>query len=286
MTSTESPSRNELLELAPLDALGLLDEFEEHRFDTGFAEAPSEVQSEVRDLQAAVAAEFGSAAADTPDRALRYRVLASLSAAIEADDASCAPIAAIGDPTAYRRRTTTDAASEHDSIIIADAVRRDRAARSSLIWRAAALTLGCGLLVVLYFANNLADTTRDLARLAFSNEVRLDLRERVGFSYLNYLDSSTAQVISLAGTAGDGAGVLFIEGKNGTALFVAFDLPQAGGPFTLVAIDKATGVSIELATVAIAQQFTAIEFAMGSVAVGSTFRLLDGSGGIVLATTV
>ena len=285
MTSSESLGRSELLELAPLEALGLLDDIEERRFDIGYSEASTAIQSEVQDLQAAVAAEFGSASKDGPDRSLRYRVLASLSAAIDADDTACAPIAAIGDPTAYRRspnQTTTELHAD----AVANAVRVDRAARSAMLWRAAALTFGCGLLVVLFFANNLAQTTRDLAHLALSNEVRLELRERVGFTYLSYLDSSTAEVVALGGTTGDGAGVLFIEVKNNSGLFVAFDLPESEGPFTLVAVDPTSGVRTQLATVANAGQFAAMEFALSNQTAGSVFEVLNAEGDVVLRTSV
>ena len=286
MTSSESISRNELLELAPLEALGLLDDIEERRFDIGFAEATSAVQSEIHDLQAAVAAEFGSASKDAPDRALRYRVLASLSAAIDAEDTHCAPIAAIGNPTAFRRTEHSSNPETTQANVVADAVRRDRASRSALLWRAAALTFGCGLLVVLFFANNLAQTTRDLAHLALSNEVRTELRDRVGFTYLSYLDSSTAQAVSLAGSAGDGAGVLFIETKNNSALFVAFDLPQSEGPYSLVAFDPATDELTQLATITSTQQFAALEVDLGSVTAGSAFQVLNAAGDVVLSTRV
>lgn len=286
MTSSESLGRSELLELAPLEALGLLDDIEERRFDIGYHEATSVVQSEVQDLQAAVAAEFGSASKDAPDRALRYRVLASLSAAIDADDTACAPIAAIGDPTAYRRSPPLQGVSNAQAEAVANAVRVDRAARSSTLWRAAALTFGCGLLVTLFFANNLAQTTRDLAHLALSNEVRLELRDRVGFTYLSYLDSSTAEVVALGGTAGDGAGVLFIEVKNNSGLFVAFHLPESEGPYTLVAVDPSSGERTQLATVANAGQFAAMEFSLSNHTAGSDFEVLNAAGEVILRTSL
>ena len=291
MTTCEFPSRDELLELAPLEALGLLDEFEEHRFDQGFATATPAVQGEVRDLQAAVAAEFGSASQDVPDRALRYRVLAAISAAVESDNESLAPIAAIGNHTDFQRRLER-LASQHSSAgteTVADAVRRDRAARSSLLWRAAALTLGCGLLVTLYFTNRLSETTRDLAHLALSNQNRIELqeglREQVGPTYVSYLDSSTAVVYSMAGTPKNGAGLLFVEPMNKTGLFIAFDVPQDLGPFTLVAVDPTSETRITLATITNAQQLAAVEIDLTGVT-GRQFDLVDASGEIVLTTTV
>lgn len=291
MTTCEFPSRDELLELAPLEALGLLDTYEEHQFDQGFASAPPSVQDEVRDLQAAVAAEFGSACQDAPDRALRYRVLAALSDAVESDDEALAPIAAIGNHSEFQRRLerlASQRTSPEGSETVADAVRRDRAARSSLLWRAAALTLGCGLLVTLYFTNRLSETTRDLAHLALSNQNRIQLqdglRSQVGPTYVTYLDSTSAVVYSMGGTPEDGAGLLFVEPLNKTGLFIAFDVPQDRGPFTLVAVDPTTEVKITLATITNAQQIAAVEIDLAGIA-GKKFQLVDAAGEIVLTTT-
>ena len=289
MTTCEFLSREELLELAPLEALGLLDSVEEHQFDKGFQAAAPSVQDEVRDLQAAVAAEFGSVSADQPDRALRFRVLAALSAAVESDDAAVAPIAAIGNPASFQRRldeaATRSLQSDHH---VADAVRRDRAARSSMLWRAAALALGSGLLVTLFFANRLSDTARDLAHLALSNQNRIalqdDLRDQVGPTYASYLDSTSAVVHSMVGTPGLGAGVFFVEPLNQTGLFIAFDVPEDRGPFTLVAIDEATNTRVALATITSNQQLAAVEVDLAGYT-GNRFELVDASGVTVLSTT-
>ena len=288
MTTCEFLSREELLELAPLEALGLLDAVEEHQFDKGFQAAAPSVQDEIRDLQAAVAAEFGSVSGDAPDRALRFRVLAALSAAVESDDQSVAPIAAIGNPASFQRRLEDAASREFTSEqAVADAVRRDRAARSSLLWRAAALALGTGLLVTIFFANRLSDTARDLAHLALSNQNRIELQEalraQVGPTFASYLDSTSAVAYAMAGTPDQGAGVLFVEPLNDTGLFIAFDVPEDGGPYTLVAVDPSTSVKVTLAVITNHQQLAAVEVNLAGVA-GKEFELIDASGKVVLST--
>ncbi len=50
-------TREELIELAALDALGLLDEYESALFTRSFHHAPAAVQKEIKDLQAAVTAD-------------------------------------------------------------------------------------------------------------------------------------------------------------------------------------------------------------------------------------
>ena len=290
MTTSEFSSCEELKELAPLEALGLLDAVEELQFDKCFEAAPSSVQDEIRDLQAAVAAEFGSAAQDGPDRALRFRVLAAISAAVDSDEGPTAPIAAIGNHASFQRRLERlgDQPSTLSEQAVADAVRRDRATRSSLLWRAAALTLGCGLLVTLYFTNRLSDTARDLAHLALSNQNRIELedglRDQVGLTYVSYLDSTTAVVYSMAGAPSDGAGVLFVEPLNKTGLFIAFDIPEDRGPYTLVAVDPTTNTRVTLATIANHQQLAAVEINLAGVS-GRQFELIDASGTRVMLTT-
>ncbi len=55
MTSPAPMSREELLELAALDALGLLDEYEAALYTRSFHHAPAAVQDEIKDLQATFA---------------------------------------------------------------------------------------------------------------------------------------------------------------------------------------------------------------------------------------
>ena len=67
MTSQTLLSREELLELAALDAFGLLDEYEAAIFSRSFHHAPAAVQDEVRQLQAEIAADPSLLPAVDPD---------------------------------------------------------------------------------------------------------------------------------------------------------------------------------------------------------------------------
>ena len=286
MTIGDLPNREELLEIAPLEALGLLDEVEERRFTLGFDAATTSVQDEVRDLQAAVAVEFGSVGGDTPDRALRYRVLAAMSAAVEADDVSCAPIASIGSSASQRLavapRETSIGASM--SSLNDDTNRRERDTRSSTLWRAAALALGSGLLVTLYFTNQLSLTARNLAQLALLDLNKSDLREQVGPSYAKFIESGTAVAVSFGGASGSGAAVMFIEPSSNEGLFLAFDLGEDTGPFRLVARDEVSGEVIDLAVLDNFSELAAVQIDLTNVPLGSTFALLDMAGRDILVS--
>ena len=286
MTIGDMPNREELLEIAPLEALGLLDEVEARRFTLGFDAATNGVQDEIRDLQAAVAVEFGSVGGDTPDRALRYRVLAAMSAAVEADDVSCAPIASIGSPGAMRPAVPARDAGLDVSIgdLNGNANRRERDTRSSTLWRAAALALGSGLLVTLYFTNQLSLTARNLAQLALLDLNKSDLREQVGPSYAKFIESGTAVAVSLGGASGSGAAVMFVEPSTNEGLFLAFDLGEDTGPFRLVARDQASGEVMELAVLDNFSELAAVQVDLTNVPLGSTFALVDMTGREILVS--
>ena len=67
MTSSEPMTQRELLELAALDALGLLDEFEAAYYTRSFHDAPATVQDEIKRLQAELATDQRLLPGDEPD---------------------------------------------------------------------------------------------------------------------------------------------------------------------------------------------------------------------------
>ena len=287
MTSSVETSREELLELAPLEALGLLDEVDERRFDISFNEAAPNVQDEVRDLQAAVAAEFGSAGSESPDRSLRYRVLAALSAAVEEDDEQCAPIAAIGTPRAFQRNVIAEASSKEPEEIdpkLAEAIRRERYARSSLIWRAASIALGCGLLVTLYFTNQISQNSQELVELALGNSNSMELREQIGPTYEEFVNSSTSVVHSMASVdpaTVSGGITVFIEPKKELGLLLGFSLALGTGPYELVAVNPATQTETVLMAFTSRQAIAAVGFSTKGIGLGSIYEVRAPDGSVV-----
>ncbi|MFZ9916151.1 MAG: hypothetical protein ACO3IB_12575, partial [Phycisphaerales bacterium] len=96
MHGSEEPTRDELLELATLEALGQLDEVEEARLDRAFRAASPSLQDEIRELQLRVATDPALRSSEPPPSSLRLRTLARVAHAIEEDAAAAAPIATIG----------------------------------------------------------------------------------------------------------------------------------------------------------------------------------------------
>ena len=83
MTSVEPMTQRQLLELASLDALGLLDDIESTAYTRSFHHAPATVQDEVLRLQAEIASEHLLLPGEEPDPQLRERVLRAVADAIE-----------------------------------------------------------------------------------------------------------------------------------------------------------------------------------------------------------
>lgn len=98
MTSPDPMTRDELLELAPLDAFGLLDDYEAAMFNRSFHHAPVAVQAEIMHIQAELAEASTLLSGDEPRPLLRQKVLVRLQDEIEEANEQLQPLAQIGNP--------------------------------------------------------------------------------------------------------------------------------------------------------------------------------------------
>ena len=173
MSEGLSISREELLELAVADAIGVLDEVDTARFERAFSSAAPSLQAEVRVAQDRVALDRMLLVDEQPPASLRLKTLARVAAAIELEAAGAAPIAMIGPArghTADRAVAGAVAVSDNSPREFIDhesreAIVREILERSAMerrppqhLWRAAALFLFAALVVALYF---LAGGTQD-----------------------------------------------------------------------------------------------------------------------------
>ena len=149
MTAATSMTIKELLELAALDAFGLLDEYEGALYTESFHHAPATVQDDIKRLQAQIASDESLLPIDEPDPALRDRVLAAVAKAIEADSSKLAPLATIGRP----RRTAPETAQRVLSA-------------SGQFWRAASFVLAGTLLATAYLWSDSYRASQQIATLA------------------------------------------------------------------------------------------------------------------------
>jgi len=132
----------ELIELAALEALGLLDESEQAEFDRAFRSAPAALRAQLRAEQARVAELDQMLPNVDPPDDLRERVIGAVRDAVEAEAAGTA-------------RSVV-----HRPGRVVPRVSRSR--RVSPLWRAAAIGLSVAVLVLGILANQLLDRNRQL----------------------------------------------------------------------------------------------------------------------------
>lgn len=209
MNSPNLLDRSELLELAALDVCGMLDEYESALFTRSFHHAPAAVQREIIDLQAELASDTTLLPEESPDPALRRRVLDAVSRAIEKEQTELAPLATIGH---------TGAALPSGRVITSN-----RNESSAPLWRAAAFTLAASLLVVTFFWISTNRDAHRIAMIAIDNEMQDQFEQEFGPTFGKLvLEDDTQRVALRAPNNGLERGTLLINGE-GDLGYLAFD---------------------------------------------------------------
>ena len=103
---TVPPTRDELLELAELDALGALDTVEQARFERGLRDASPALRAELHAIQDAAVLDPIGLCDEEPEAGLKYKVMARIADAVTESESELAPIASIGRPAAAQRPAT------------------------------------------------------------------------------------------------------------------------------------------------------------------------------------
>lgn len=94
--TNEIHNYKQLIELAVLDAHGLLEPIESDLFDRSFHDAPASIQDEIIQMQRAFALDESLLPSDKPPASLKKRVLRSVSEAADKEARRLAPLALIG----------------------------------------------------------------------------------------------------------------------------------------------------------------------------------------------
>jgi hypothetical protein len=223
MTSPTPMTREELLELAALDAFGLLDEYEAALYTRSFHHAPVAVQNEIKELQAAFAHEASLLPDVEPDPALRQRVLDAVARAIEAESMELAPLAMIGRPDRARNGTAG----------------RMGLGAATPVWRAAAFALAAALLVVAYFAGQFLERNNQMTGYVIGLLTHDQIEEAIKPNFRDFLaDPSCAMHVLQPSADGiDAVAAVFVNERTGEAFFFALRLPVQSDPFVLRATD-------------------------------------------------
>lgn len=232
MNSPELLRREELIEQASLDALGLLDAFEAAHYAKSFHAAPASVQEEIRLLQAEIATDASLLSDEEPPAGLRGRVMGAVMDSIEHETRELQPIATIGS----RARRVAAAGATTTATDIAGVFRDERMhlqyrsmQRSVAVWRAASVALAASLLGSFLWLNVITHDAMSIAQLAQGQATQAQLIEMLGSDYATFSTDKTMRIRSLAALAGEqGAAILYCDPKNGDGYLVGFGLAQVG----------------------------------------------------------
>lgn len=307
-------TRDELIELAPLDAFGLLDDYEAALFNRSFHHAPASVQAEILAIQAELAENPAFLASDEPRPLLRQKVLLRVTEEIEEAAEQLKPLAHIGaavgasgsalaPPAIIGIARHADAGFAGDSLdgsmqpTAQDEAMRELVAeirarsggiatkdRGTPYWRAASYFLAAGLVVSLYFLARTMRTAELVAQLAQNQVINEQLKELVpnlnDFAYRDsHIRGMTSTTLAVNATA-----TLYIDVEHQRALVLALGLSESKGPFTLRAVDERGNATV-LAS------FEATRPVVGLVAENlpadllvRKLELLDGEGRVILRT--
>jgi len=264
-------TREELFELAALDAYGLLDEYEAALFTRSFHHASATVQHELRELQASIAANPVLVPDVEPRESLRIKVLESVAARIEAESAKLAPLATIGSLRAQ--------AGHSDGRVVLGA--------SGQFWRAASFLLAASVLVVLYFSVEFYQQSKKLTAAVIDGYTDVQIEEIIGPAFSAFANDPSCVRIdlrSIEGSRGQHAVVYINEDTNESFLFV-LGLP-AHQEYTLAAFaeddtdglkqvfharDAVSGVNLGELSAAFVASLSAL-----------TWEIADGSGAVLL----
>lgn len=214
-------STRDLIELAALDALGMLEPDDQAEFERAFREAPVSVRAHVRAEQARIADLVQVDAEPSPD--LRERVIAAVSAAVEAE--------VVGGARAV----------VHHPGRVVPKVSRIR--RVSPLWRAAAIGLSVAVVVLGVVANQLQQKNHQLG----DQVIVSDYFNVVGTRYLadTLFNASTQRTIFQPTVTRQGPGftaqaVLLSDPDWKKSRFICQGLTVAGRPgnFQLCEVDE------------------------------------------------
>jgi hypothetical protein len=274
-------SREDLLELAALDAFSLLDDYEAALFTRSFHHAPAAVQDEIKEAQAEYAADEALLPDADPTPSLKARVLRAVAGAIEEESVELAPLATIG-----RRRPER-----------ADVVARIGGGSGGTYWRAASFVLAAIALISTYFGLQAHTQNKALTDFAIGRDVEEGMDAAIGHNAMSIVldDSSMRVALRPAGEAGSDATAYVVvrevvdpagEGSFEAILMTEF-LP-AGGTYT---ISARSGENTEFDRVFTTSDLIAgvpleLDATVAAAVTSLTWEITDASGQLLLTSQV
>ncbi|MCB9847854.1 MAG: hypothetical protein H6814_05515 [Phycisphaeraceae bacterium] len=208
---------HEILELARLDAMGMLDEDERVVFEQAFRHASPALQDQIRREQNRLT-DIGDLLPDVdPPQDLRARVILRVREAVSAVAGRNADVIARIEPLAINmRRNVTP------------------------LWRAACIGFATATVVLLGFAFNQQSTYDNALQALRNGELAEQISRQLGPQFKDVLFSPTADKVNFvpvadaSAAAKSGSAVVFIDREKEVALLVCTNLPKVDGQYALV----------------------------------------------------
>lgn len=226
--SDDNFTRDELLEMASIDAHGMLDEIETARFERAFVAATPSLQAEIIALQERVALDASLRSGEQPPHSLRLRTLARVAQAVEDEAASAKPIATIG-PVGARlagepRGSEAIPAESMQTLLREIAERTSAQQPSQLFWRAASFFLVAALAVGFYFYRGVQQNADRLSTFA-ENQV-IDEQIRRDYPGLDGFDFAAAVPMQLRPSGYPAELTAYVDMSQRRVLVVGFRLNE------------------------------------------------------------
>ncbi len=278
---TVPPTRDELLELAELDALGALDPAEQARFERGLRESSPALRAELHAIQDAAVLDPIGLCDEEPEAGLKYKVMARIADAVTESESQLAPIASIGRPSATQRPVpvvapiiaptfapaaltapvapaaiapVAPAPASRDADVLERVTQAaeqselerlrsmlDRARSHGYMLRAACIALASCLVVAGYALARQDSYTQRVTLAAISASSRDDLKALLGPTIEPFLRDGVP-VTALSGAAAASTGGVIVWGDPVTGnAFLAMVGLDASRSFEMVARDSAKG---------------------------------------------
>jgi hypothetical protein len=226
--TNESHNYNQLIELAVLDAHGLLEPIETDLFNRSFHDAPASVQNEIIQLQLDFARDETLLPSDSPASELKTKVLRTVAMAADKEAQRLAPLALIG-----ARASSAKAQFGHS--------------KQPYYWRIAALIL-FGVTVVLgIVAVDAQRRATSIAQVAMDLDATTTLSTIAGEEFKSFIDNPYCRVTRLERETGSQDGYLrvAVNERYGGGYILGLDLVD--GEEIIIQGTTATGELIELA---------------------------------------
>jgi anti-sigma-K factor RskA len=228
-TSAQEPaSTRELLELASLDALGLLDGDEREAFERAFEAAPRAVREQIRREQGRIAAADDALLPEVdPPAGLRARVRGAVRDAMDRVRSERDVVGRIA-PNAWSLRRNV-----------------------SPLWRAACLAFATATISLLVAGFHVRQTYNESLASAADGALAEQIARELGDSFVEVLLSPTAERVALQPVLasasfdrfeGRGEGLLMFDQDAGVGLLVVRNLPVLEGEYEVVLMDDVANV--------------------------------------------